>query len=515
MKKTMILLCSILITVALHGQYSDSLMLYCTFDDVNAIENPAFGLSGTFNANPTTNFITGVEGNAYHANYYESDLVTFPKEVIPPDRGCVEFWGRLFDMPEYVNENWNHCPAFFRTSNEEETAVYFIEFNGNNGAEGAGLCGRAGVASNNMHGNAASGSWLDMISFESILGDVNAWHHYALSWDIDGVPGSLYTMQLYLDYVPVGSCIAPDSGDDWCLVGASVPTWGEFCIATFTMDQGGLAIDELKVWNYPKTIFVEEAVIFTPLEDIVACKNENAIFEVEADGIPPIYYQWQKDGEDIPGAVDGVLNIQQVQPDDAGEYRCIASNNYGSDTSNSALLIVEFAEPTTIIGPTTINPYQVVLYSAELHEGHTYDFTVEGGNIIDGTVNSITVHWGEAGEGSILLLETSGIGCIADSNFLYVTIGAAGVEDHEFQAMTLYPNPVNDKTTIYFNLNEHDDVSLFIYNSVGYKVNVPVNTFQKEGKSQITLDAEGLPAGIYFCVLKTNEGIYTMKMIKL
>jgi hypothetical protein len=35
------------------------------------------------------------------------------------------------------------------------------------------------------------------------------------------------------------------------------------------------------------------------------------------------------------------------------------------------------------------------------------------------------------------------------------------------------------------------------------------------GKHQIIWDAEGLPAGIYYCVLKTEYGTQTMKMIKL
>jgi hypothetical protein len=42
---------------------------------------------------------------------------------------------------------------------------------------------------------------------------------------------------------------------------------------------------------------------------------------------------------------------------------------------------------------------------------------------------------------------------------------------------------------------------------------VPENT---NGKNyEITFDGSGLLPGVYFCVLKTNEGIQTKKIIKL
>ncbi len=35
------------------------------------------------------------------------------------------------------------------------------------------------------------------------------------------------------------------------------------------------------------------------------------------------------------------------------------------------------------------------------------------------------------------------------------------------------------------------------------------------GQQKIEWNCKGLPAGMYFCVLKTNNGIQTTKMIKL
>ncbi len=500
MKTITLFICSCMIVAALQAQVSDSLMLYCTFDDVNSITNPVAGPGGTFNADPVTNFTTGQVGNAYYANYNESDLVTFPKEIIPPNRGCVEFWGRLYDMPEYVNSNWGRCPGFFYTSSEgiPPYAMYEIHYNGNDGHEGAGLCGRAGQAVEERGGSISTGSWTEYSTFASILGDVNAWHHYALSWDINGVPGNSKSLMLFLDGIPVGSCDAPYLAFNYCPIEAVSPLYGDVKIISNQMGQGSVAIDELKVWNYAKTQFIDHAYIYTVLNDQQICKNDSTAFEVKAVGIPPINYQWQKDDTDISGATNSILTIAQVQPEDAGQYRCIASNSYGIDTSNTAMLWVEFAVPTEIQGFTNVLEYQVATYSVEIQQGHTYEFIAEGGNRIDGTENSVMVHWGNAGPGFVKLIETSDIGCDADTNTLNVTIGSMGINEQEAKRLSVYPNPTSGLITFYYTLTEPSQVTIQIYNAFGQLMETPVDAYQQFGNHQVQWNAEGLPAGVYF-----------------
>jgi hypothetical protein len=498
--KTFTLFFSIyLLSAMAQAQLSDSLILYCTFDDVNSITNPVAGPGGTFNADPVTNFTTGQVGNAYYANYNESDLVSFPKEIIPPNRGCIEFWARLYDMPEYTNDNWGYCPSFFRTIlGNPPYASYNIHFNGNNGHEGSGLCGSAGIAVEEREGTIATGSWLEYQSFSSILGDVYVWHHYALVWDINGIPGGSKSLQIFLDGIPVGSCDDPSFAFNYCPIEAISPLNGDVKIITFQMSQGSAAIDEFKIWNYAKTQFIDHAYIYTILNDQQICKNDSTAFVVKAVGIPPINYQWQKDGTDISGATDSILTIAQVQPGDAGEYRCIASNSYGIDTSNTATLWVEFADPTEIQGFTNVLEYQVATYSVEIQQGHTYEFIAEGGNRIDGTENSIMVHWGNAGQGFVKLVETSDIGCDADTITLNVTIGSMGINDQEAKRLSVYPNPTSGVTTFYYTLTEPSQVTIQIYNAFGQLMETPVDAYQQVGNHQVLWNAEGLPAGVYF-----------------
>jgi len=258
---------------------------------------------------------------------------------------------------------------------------------------------------------------------------------------------------------------------------------------------------------------------FTPsftniLYDQVACKKDKVVFEVIAEGIPPIYYQWQKDGLDIPGATDSVFIIPNVQMEDGGEYHCIATNVYGSDTSNSASLSIEFEIPTVIVGHASVSEYQIVLYSVSLEEGHNYEFIVEGGNIIDESENTISVHWGSEGQGFIHLIEQSELGCYADTNTLSVTIGYLGVDDHETQDLSISPNPFTNITSLEFKSTETDNIKINIYNQLGELIETIQKTTQP-GKQTFTWDANGLPSGVYFMRLKKGNEIITKKLVKL
>jgi hypothetical protein len=483
----------------------DSLILYCTFDDVNSITNPVTGPGGTFNANPETNFITGQVGNAYVANYMEDKLVFFPKEVVPAKRGCIELWARLFDMPYFIT--WGASPALFGPMSWDIWPRYNIQFNGNTGLGGAGLAGCAG------NGEVATNCWWYDYSYSSIIGDVNAWHHYALSWDMCGVPGSQNSIQIYLDGIPLEASMIDCDGGNHTPTAFDAITDDFFIICFQFVEQGSAAVDELKIWNYPKTQFIDQAYIYTVLNDQQICKNESATLEVKAVGVPPLHYQWQKDGVDISGATDSVLTISRVQPEDKGEYRCIASNSYGIDTSNSAMLWVEFGEPTDIQGFTYIPEYQVATYSVEIQQGHTYEFIVEGGNKIDSTGNSVTVHWGKPGQGYVKLIETSDIGCYAETNTLNVTIGSTGIKDQLIQNLIIYPNPVKDNLIIKFNDATLSDITISIVDISGRSI--VKRSFENIGlNAERTLDLSFIKSGIYFLEIRGEKNSRVYKIIK-
>jgi len=79
----------------------------------------------------------------------------------------------------------------------------------------------------------------------------------------------------------------------------------------------------------------------------------------------------------------------------------------------------------------------------------------------------------------------------------------------------VFPNPFQIYTTIAYELQHPSPIHISIFNHLGQHVEVLINEHQIKGKHQFTYDVNHLPAGIYFGVLKTNEGIITTKMIKL
>ena len=72
---------------------------------------------------------------------------------------------------------------------------------------------------------------------------------------------------------------------------------------------------------------------------VLVAEGETAIFRATAFGSRPIAYQWYRDGLDIPGADSTVLALSDLALADSGAVLfCMASNAFGTDTSQSAVL---------------------------------------------------------------------------------------------------------------------------------------------------------------------------------
>jgi hypothetical protein len=86
----------------------------------------------------------------------------------------------------------------------------------------------------------------------------------------------------------------------------------------------------------------------------------------------------------------------------------------------------------------------------------------------------------------------------------------------QFELRQNYPNPFNPSTTIEFSLPKRADVQLVVYNILGKKIVELANGSYEAGNYSIIFDAQGLPSGIYFYQLKTNnfDEVKKMQLIK-
>ncbi len=97
-------------------------------------------------------------------------------------------------------------------------------------------------------------------------------------------------------------------------------------------------------------------------------------FTVVASGTAPLTYQWQKDSGDISGATDASYTINPVDWVDAGNYRCVVTNDFGTDTSDEAVLTV--AELPTgaypVVDTAQVTCYDTSTVIADPLPGETY-----------------------------------------------------------------------------------------------------------------------------------------------
>lgn len=119
--------------------------------------------------------------------------------------------------------------------------------------------------------------------------------------------------------------------------------------------------------------------------------EDTVVFSVEVDGLPPLRYQWQFNGANIPGATNATLVVENIQPSNAGTYRVQIINTAGSVISEPATLtVLHYASisshPVDILVRQGSNVTFTVVASSSLPLNYQWRFN--GINIPDGT-NSI------------------------------------------------------------------------------------------------------------------------------
>ncbi len=143
---------------------------------------------------------------------------------------------------------------------------------------------------------------------------------------------------------------------------------------------GALAVDHLRVATRFSELFgvvdPTPAIVSQPRSLSVAAADP-ATFTVVATGAGPLGYQWQHCLTNLPNAAAAVLKLDRVSADDAGPYHVRVSNEFGTVTSDAAVLTVTNRLPAgvmTNIGSlhTLQDPVNFQLTDAETV------FTIEG-----------------------------------------------------------------------------------------------------------------------------------------
>ncbi|NPV02055.1 MAG: hypothetical protein HPY53_11810 [Brevinematales bacterium] len=232
-------------SVVKSATFTSQLLFWCKFESKLSIDTPEIGPSGICS---NDSFGPGKYGNAYVADSSEKYGVVFPKSIIPPTQGCIEFWGKLTGCSGNISYNTYFFNAGDGSTDITKKKQWNMVITYNDG------WGFGGLASRCANGGAGTGDY-GSYTYEGILGDPTAWHHYALVWSSTGVPGSSYNMQIFLDGVKHGDCLVdyvPITYDPYIF---NAPLTNNFFLLWTWEPNGTVAIDNLKIWNYPKVNF--------------------------------------------------------------------------------------------------------------------------------------------------------------------------------------------------------------------------------------------------------------------
>jgi alpha-tubulin suppressor-like RCC1 family protein len=117
----------------------------------------------------------------------------------------------------------------------------------------------------------------------------------------------------------------------------------------------------------------------------------NAHFEVTANGVGPLHYQWFYNGLGILGATNASLTLTNVFPMQSGAYSVVVSNNYGAVVSSEAVLNVSPFQITTqpqsqaVLGGTNVSFVVDVTGSSPFNYQWQYNAT----NIVGATNSNL------------------------------------------------------------------------------------------------------------------------------
>ncbi len=79
--------------------------------------------------------------------------------------------------------------------------------------------------------------------------------------------------------------------------------------------------------------------------------------------------------------------------------------------------------------------------------------------------------------------------------------------------INIVPNPVKDVAMIHYRQAFPGNVRLKIYNSNGKLVTVLMNEYRHAGTCRIAWNTKSLTSGIYFCRIRTDDGMNAVKFV--
>jgi len=104
-------------------------------------------------------------------------------------------------------------------------------------------------------------------------------------------------------------------------------------------------------------------------------------------------------------------------------------------------------------------------------------------------------------------------GCNNPSEIAAACLALSTPQPFPVSEFSISPNPIRNSAKVEYTLKESSTVILQIFDINGLVVTTCINEFQPVGRHIAGIDFSEINRGVYFCVLQTNEGIKTRKMM--
>lgn len=186
------------------------------------------------------------------------------------------------------------------------------------------------------------------------------------------------------------------------------------------------------------------------------------------------------------------------------------SNECGTGPISDDLEITANETPMPVItGLALICDFEQADYLVEDNTGSTYVWDVVGGDVVAGAGTSIvSILWGDPGNGSVFVTETSADNCVGHSEYFEVVIDdctgiGEAIDNHGF---LLYPNPAKTNIEIVFNEKAGIAYTIVVHNSIG-QVMAETNGVAHGEKQNVKIDVSSYRPGIYIVNLSTENGL--------
>jgi len=133
-----------------------------------------------------------------------------------------------------------------------------------------------------------------------------------------------------------------------------------------------------------------------------AAAGSSVTFSASVGGSQPLFYKWNHNGTNLPGATNVTLILTNIQPSQAGYYALTASNTFGFALSSNALLTVTGVRPSITSQPVSqIVPAGGTAAFAVTASGTAplgYQWTFNGANLAGARKSSLVISNVQAGQ---------------------------------------------------------------------------------------------------------------------